>query len=504
MSNADRTHLTTEAGAPVVSNQYSQTAGSGGPTLLQDHYLLEKLARFNRERIPERVVHAVGSGAHGVFEVTSPDAARYTKASLFSTVGKQTPVFLRFSTVAGSKGAADTARDPRGFAVKFYTEDGNWDLVGNNTPVFFLRDGIKFPDFIHSQKYDPFTNRQEPDNVWDFFAHTPEATHQFVWLFGDRGIPASLRHTDGFGSHTFQWVNAAGERFWVKLHFKTDQGIQCLTSAQAELVAGKDPAFHHKDLYDAIGRGDFPSWTLKVQVMPEADAARYRFDPFDVTKVWPYADYPLIAIGRLTLNAVPDNYFADTEQAAFDPAAMVPGIGPSPDRMLQARLFAYGDAHRYRLGTNHTRLPINAPKGVPGGARNYGRDGAMRFDDNGGRGPNYEPNSRGGAAVRPAPASLADQRYDHAAALGGSTGPQPPPIHKDNDDFVQAGALYRVMKPDEQGRLIANLAGSLAQVSRPAVIERSIGHFQKADAELGQRLADAVARLRADRKEQNP
>jgi catalase len=493
MSNADRSLLTTEAGAPVTDNQFSQTAGAGGPTLLQDHYLLEKLARFNRERIPERVVHAVGTGAHGVFEVTSAVAARYTKATLFSAVGKQTPVFLRFSTVAGSKGAADTARDPRGFAVKFYTEDGNWDLVGNNTPVFFLRDGIKFPDFIHSQKYDPFTNRQEPDNVWDFFSYTPEATHQFVWLFGDRGIPASLRHTDGFGSHTFQWVNAAGERFWVKFHFKTDQGIKCLTSAQAELAGGKDPAFLHKDLYDAIETRNYPTWTLKVQVMPEADAARYRFDPFDVTKVWPYADYPLVTIGRLTLNAVPDNYFADTEQVAFDPAAMVPGIGPSPDRMLQARLFAYGDAHRYRLGGNHTRLPINAPKAVAGGARNYGRDGQMRFDDNGGRGPNYEPNSRSG----PAPTG---ERYDHAASLGGSTGPQPTPVHKDNDDFVQAGALYRVMKLDERDRLIANLAGSLAQVSRPDVIARSIGHFQQADADLGQRLTEAIDRLRADRK----
>ncbi|MFI5183402.1 MAG: catalase, partial [Vicinamibacteria bacterium] len=331
-----RVPLTTEAGVPVADNQHSQTAGPTGPTLLQDHHLVEKLARFNRERIPERVVHAVGTGVYGYLEVTSADVPKWTKMKIFSAVGKRTRLFLRFSTVAGSKGAPDTARDPRGFALKFYTEDGNWDLVGNNTPVFFLRDGIKFPDFIHSQKYDPFTNRQEPNNIWDFFSHSPEATHQFVWLFGDRGIPASLRQTDGFGSHTFQWVNAKGERFWVKFHFKTDQGIRCLTSDEAARLGAQDPAYLHKEMYDAIEGGQHPSWTLKVQVMPEKDAATYRFDPFDVTKVWPHADYPLIPVGRLVLDGVPDNYFAETEQSAFDPANMVPGIGPSPDKMLQA------------------------------------------------------------------------------------------------------------------------------------------------------------------------
>lgn len=480
---------TTEAGAPVTDNKHSQTAGTAGPTLLQDHHLLEKLARFNRERIPERVVHAVGSGAYGHFEVTSSEITRWTKAKLFSQPGKRTKVFLRFSTVAGSKGAADTVRDPRGFAVKFYTEDGNWDLVGNNTPIFFIRDGIKFPDFIHSQKYDPYTNRQEPDNAWDFFSHTPEATHQFVWLHGDRGIPATLRHMDGFGSHTFMFVNGEGERFWVKFHFKTDQGISCLTNDQAAMLAGKDPAHHHKDLYDAIHRGEFPSWTLKVQIMPEADAANYRFDPFDLTKVWPYKDYPLIEVGKLVLDTLPENYFAEVEQAAFDPANMVPGIGPSPDRMLQARLFAYGDAHRYRLGINHTRLPVNEPKGVAGGARNYGRDGAMRFDSNGGRSKNYEPNSYGG----PAPTG---ERYDFGLALGGRTGPQEHPHHAENDDFVQAGMLYRVMKDDEKARLIQTLAGSLSQVTRADVIDRSISYFEKADSDLGQRLRKAVADLR--------
>ncbi|MFO0593344.1 MAG: catalase [Polyangiaceae bacterium] len=486
------TTLTTENGAPVTDNKHSQTAGAHGPTLLQDAHLLEKLARFNRERIPERVVHAVGAAAYGTFEVTNPDAPKWTKAKLLSEVGKKTRAFLRFSTVAGSKGAADTARDPRGFALKLYTEEGNWDIVGNNTPVFFIRDGIKFPDFIHSQKYDPFTNRQEPDNVWDFFSHTPEATHQFIWLHGDRGIPATLRHTDGFGSHTFQWVNEAGERFWVKFHFKTDQGIACLTSEEAAMIGGKDPAHHLKDLYDAISRGEFPSWTFKVQIMPEADAASYRFDPFDVTKVWPYKDYPLITIGKLTLDTLPDNYFAETEQSAFNPANFVPGVGPSPDRMLQARLFAYGDAQRHRLGINHTRLPVNEAKGVVGGARNHGRDGAMRFDDNGGRSHNYEPSVRGG----PSPTGHA---HDHGLALSGTTGPQEHPVHRENDDYVQGGMLYRVMKADEQARLVQNLAGSLAQVSREDVIHRSIGHFEKADADLGRRLRAAVAELREKR-----
>lgn len=481
--------LRTEAGAPISDNQHSETVGANGPVLLQDHRLLEKLARFNRERIPERVVHAVGTGAYGYLEVTNPDLPRWTKMKLFQQAGARTPLFLRFSTVAGSRGAADAARDPRGFAVKFYTEDGNWDLVGNNTPIFFLRDGIKFPDFIHSQKYDPFTNRQEPDNIWDFFSHSPEATHQFIWLFGDRGIPATLRHMDGFGSHTFQWVNAQGERFWVKFHVKTEQGIKTLTSEEAAAISGKDPAHLHKDLYDAILRGEFPAWTLKVQVMPEAEAASYRYNPFDLTKVWPYKDYPLISVGRVVLDRLPENYFAEVEQSAFDPANFVPGIGPSPDRMLQARLFAYGDAHRYRLGVNHTQLPVNAPQGVPGGAKNYGRDGYMRAE-NGGRSKNYEPNSYEGP-----------QQTNEASGLGwnvsGHTGTYVPHKHAEDNDFVQAGALYRVMKEDERARLVENLAGSLAQVSRADVIERSISHFRAADEELGRRLAAAVAAKRS-------
>ncbi|MCA9613024.1 MAG: catalase [Sandaracinus sp.] len=486
MTDSKRPTLTNDAGNPISNDTFSVTAGPGGPVLLQDHRLVEKLARFNRERIPERIVHAVGSGAYGTFTVTSPDVPKWTKMKLFADVGKKTEVFLRFSTVAASRGGADTARDPRGFAVKFYTEDGNWDLVGNNTPVFFLRDGLKFPDFIHSQKYDPYTNRQEPDNVWDFFAASPESTHQFVWLFGDRGIPASLRHTDGFGSHTFLWVNAEGERFWVKFHFKTDQGIRCLDDDEAAAIGGRDPQHHQKDLYDAIERGEHPSWTLKVQVMPFADAATYRFDPFDLTKVWPYEDYPLIEVGKLVLDRTPDNYFAEVEQSAFDPGHMPPGIGPSPDRMLQARLFAYGDAHRYRLGINHVHLAVNAPKGVA--VRHYGRDGA-HADGKAGRAKNFWPTHGDG----PAPTGEA---YDLGYELSGSIGIHPTPTHRESSDFVQAGALYRVMKEDEKARLVRRLAGSLAQVTRPEVIAKSVEHFDSADADLG-------ARLRAALKAQN-
>jgi catalase len=481
--------LRTESGAPVADNQNSQTAGATGPVLLQDQHLIEKLARFNRERIPERVVHAVGSGAFGHFTVTNPDAALYTRMRMMSEVGKRTPAFARFSTVAGSKGAPDSVRDPRGFALKFYTEDGNWDLAGNNTPIFFIRDPLKFPDFIHSQKYDPFTNEQEPENVWDFFSWSPEATHQFTWLFGDRGVPASYRHMDGFGSHTFQWVNAAGERHWVKFHFKTDQGIRCLTSQESARIAGENPQHHQRDLRTAIERGEFPSWTLKVQLMPEADAASYHFNPFDLTKVWLHEDYPLIEIGKLVLDRNPDNFFADVEQAAFDPGHFVPGVGPSPDKMLQGRLFAYGDAHRYRLGVNHTQLPVNAPLGVRGGTANYGRDGAMRFDENGARAKNYEPNSFDG------PRETREPLYAGLASTG-SSGQYANVRHAEDDDFVQAGMLYRVMKPDGRERLVANIAGGLAQVSRDDIRERAIAHFRAADPDYGARVEVAVKALR--------
>lgn len=487
MTSDENRILRTQAGIPVQDNQRSQSAGPGGPVLLQDAHLVEKLARFNRERIPERVVHAVGSAAYGHFKVTNPDVSKWTKMKMFSELGNETPVFLRFSTVAASKGGPDTARDPRGFAVKFYTEDGNWDLVGNNTPVFFLRDGIKFPDFVHSQKYDPQTNRQEPDNVWDFFSRAPEATHQFIWLFGDRGIPASYRHMNGYGSHTFMWVNALGEKFWVKFHFKVDQGIRCFTSEEAAVVGGQDPQFCQRDLYDAIRKGEPPSWTLKVQVMPEADAASYRFNPFDLTKVWPHSDYPLVEVGKLVLDRLPENYFAEVEQSAFGPANMVPGIGPSPDKMLQARLFAYGDAQRYRVGVNHGQLPVNAPKGVPSKCpMNHGRDGGMCFGDNGGAAPNYEPNSSDDLRQT-------GGEYDLDYSVMGRVGQHPPTRHEEDDDFVQAGSLFRLMSRDEQQRLVSNLAGSLAQVTRADVRERSIHHFASADQDLGRELGTAVA-----------
>jgi len=481
--------LRTESGAPVADNQNSQSAGPRGPLLLQDQPLLEKLARFNRERIPERIVHAVGSGAYGHFTVTNPEIRRWTRMRMMSERDKRTPVFVRFSTVAGSRGAPDAVRDPRGFALKFYTEDGNWDLAGNNTPVFFIRDPLKFPDFIHSQKQDPYTNEQEPENVWDFFSWSPEATHQFTWLFGDRGIPASYRHMDGFGSHTFQWLNAAGERFWVKFHFKTDQGIRCLGNEASARICGENPLHHQHDLRGAIDRGELPSWTMKVQVMPEAEAASYRFDPFDVTKVWPYADYPLIELGKLVLDRNPDNYFAEVEQAAFDPGHFVPGVGPSPDKMLQGRLFAYGDAHRYRLGINHTQLAVNSPKGVPGGATNYGRDGAMRGGANGGRSKNYEPNSFGG------PKQSGEPLYAGLAGDGAS-GSYAQQRHAEDDDFVQAGMLYRVMKPDKRERLVRTIAGGLSRVADDGIVERSISHFANADPEYGARVAAAVKEAR--------
>ncbi|MEU8764873.1 catalase [Streptomyces sp. NPDC048659] len=480
--------LTTESGAPVADNQNSATAGVGGPILLQDQHLLEKLARFNRERIPERVVHARGSGAYGYFEVTD-DVTAYTKADFLSEVGKKTETFLRFSTVADSLGGADAVRDPRGFALKFYTEEGNYDLVGNNTPVFFIKDPIKFPDFIHSQKRDPFTGKQEPDNVWDFWAHAPEATHQVTWLMGDRGIPASYRHMNGYGSHTYQWTNEAGEAFFVKYHFKTNQGIRSLSAEQAAELVGKDANSHQTDLLQSIERGVSPSWTLYVQVMPAAEAADYRFNPFDLTKVWPHSDYPLQRVGRLVLDRNPDNVFAEVEQSAFSPNNFVPGIGPSPDKMLQGRLFAYADAHRYRLGVNHTQLPVNAPKAAT--VDNYGRDGLMATRNGSRHDKNYEPNSYSGPAQT-------DAALSAPLAIHGWTGTHAAPQHAKDDDFFQAGELYRLMSEEEKKRLVANIAGGLSQVSREDVIEKNLAHFAAADADYGKRVEEAVRALRED------
>ncbi|MFF3768322.1 catalase [Streptomyces sp. NPDC001922] len=477
--------LTTESGAPVADNQNSETAGTGGPVLVQDQHLLEKLARFNRERIPERVVHARGAGAYGTFTVTA-DVTRYTRAKFLSEVGKRTETFLRFSTVAGSLGSADAVRDPRGFALKFYTEEGNYDLVGNNTPVFFIKDAIKFPDFIHTQKRDPYTGSQEADNVWDFWGLSPESTHQVTWLFGDRGIPASYRHMNGYGSHTFQWNNEAGEVFWVKYHFKTDQGIRNLAQGDADRLAGEDPDSHQRDLRQAIERGEFPTWTVQVQIMPAADAAGYRFNPFDLTKVWPHEDYPPIEIGKLELNRNPENIFAEVEQSVFSPAHFVPGIGPSPDKMLQGRLFGYGDAHRHRVGINADQLPVNRPRATE--ARTHGRDGAL-YDGRHGRARNYEPNSFGGPEQTGRP-------LWQPLAVDGATGNAAAPSHAEDDDFVQAGNLYRLMSEAERERLIANLAGFIAEVSRDDIAERAIGNFRRADEDYGKRLEAAVRALR--------
>ncbi|MEC1373753.1 catalase KatA [Heyndrickxia oleronia] len=469
--------LTTSWGAPVGDNQNSMTAGSRGPTLIQDVHLLEKLAHFNRERVPERVVHAKGAGAHGYFEVTN-DVSNYTKAKVFNGVGKRTPLFIRFSTVAGELGSADTVRDPRGFAVKFYTEDGNYDIVGNNTPVFFIRDAIKFPDFIHTQKRDPQTHLKNPTAVWDFWSHSPESLHQVTILMSDRGIPATLRHMHGYGSHTFKWVNDDGEAVWVKYHFRTEQGVKNLDPELAAKLAGENPDYHTEDLFNAIDKGDFPEWKLYVQIMPFEDANSYRFDPFDVTKVWSQKDYPLIEVGRMVLNRNPENYFAEVEQATFSPGSMVPGVEASPDKMLQGRLFAYADAHRYRVGANHNQLPINRPKNE---VNNYQRDGQMSFY-NGGGSVYYEPNSFDGPKESPedkqqpySVSGVADAvAYDHF------------------DHYTQAGDLYRLLSEEERTRLVNNIVEAMKPVKLEEIKLRQIGHFYKADPEYGTRIAEGL------------
>ena len=472
--------LTTNFGKPVDDDQNSMTAGHRGPVLIQDVHLIEKLAHFNRERIPERVVHAKGAGAGGYFEVTN-DVTKYTKAKFLSKVGKRTEVFARFSTVGGEKGSADAERDPRGFAVKFYTEEGNYDLVGNNTPVFFIRDPLKFPDFIHTQKRNPATHLKDANMFWDFLSLTPESIHQVTILFSDRGTPKSYRHMNGYGSHTFKWYNDEDEQFWVKYHFKTDQGIQNLTREEAEHLKGVDPDHATRDLYDAIARGDYPSWTLQVQIMKLEDADNYRFDIFDVTKVWPHGDYPPIEVGRMVLNRNPESYFAEVEQAAFSPANFVPGVAASPDKMLQGRLFAYHDAHRYRLGPNYHLLPVNRPKGVP--VENYQRDGFMRFDPNGEGGPNYYPNSFGG----PEPDIKA---AEPAFEVSGKAARQP--YTHPNDDFVQAGDLYRkVMTDEDRDHLIGNIVSHLRN-ARKAIQIRQTKIFYKADRDYGRRVAKGL------------
>jgi len=472
--------LTTSFGTPVADDNNSVTAGDGGPTLMQDVHLLEKLGHFDRERIPERVVHAKGAGAYGFFEVTA-DVTRYTKAKFLNEVGKRTDVFVRFSTVGGEKGSADSERDPRGFAVKFYTEEGNYDLVGNNTPVFFIRDAQKFPDFIHTQKRNPATNCKDPNMFWDFLSLTPESLHQTTILFSDRGTPASYRHMNGYGSHTYKWYNDADKAYWVKYHFKTDQGIKNLTRDEAEDLKGKDPDSATRDLFDSIERGEYPSWTLEVQIMEFDDAKEYRFDAFDVTKVWPHEDYPPIKIGKLVLDRNPQNYFAEVEQSAFSPASFVPGIAASPDKLLQGRLFAYHDTHLHRLGPNYHLIPVNFPKNAP--EASYQRDGAMRMDKNGGRFPNYWPNSFGG----PSPdADAADPAFD----VSGDAKRHSQQIT--DNDFIQPGLLYRhVMTDVERDNLIGNIVSHISGADS-RIQFRQCALFYKADKDYGTRVAEGL------------
>ena len=472
--------LTNAAGAPVADNQNSKTAGKRGPVLLEDVWLLEKLAHFNRERIPERVVHAKGSGAFGTFTVTH-DITKYSKASVFAEIGKQTPIFIRFSTVAGERGAADAERDVRGFSIKFYTDQGNWDVVGNNTPVFFVRDPLKFPDFIHTQKRDPKTNLRSATAAWDFWVRHPEALHQVTILMSDRGIPKNYRQQHGFSSHTFSFVNDANERFWVKFHFKSMQGIENYTDAEAAAVVAGDRESAQADLFENIEKGNFPKWAVRVQIMPEADAETYRINPFDLTKVWPHKDYPLIDVGVLELNKNPENYFADVEQSAHNPGNVVPGIGFSPDRMLQGRVFAYADAQRYRLGINHHQIPVNAPR-CPY-HNSFHRDGAMRTDGNLGGATNYEPNRFGTFAQdanaedpRLAISGFAD-RYNHR--------------EDDEDYYSQPAALFALFDAAQRERLFGNIARHMASV--PEDIQRAaIDHFNKIDPAYGAGVAKAL------------
>lgn len=477
--------LTTASGIPYAENEDSQSVGARGPLLLQDFILHEKMAHFNRERIPERVVHAKGSAAFGTFTVTH-DISKYTKAKIFSEIGKQTEMILRFSTVGGERGSADTERDPRGFALKFYTEDGNWDLVGNNTPVFFIKDPKKFGDFIHTQKRDPYTNMKSPTMMWDFWSLNPESLHQVTILMSDRGTPHGFRHMHGFGSHTFSFINKDNERFYVKFHMLTQQGIKNFTDAEAEAMKSKDMDFAQRDLIENIDKGNFPKWDMKIQVMTEAESRTYHINPFDLTKVWPHGDYPLIDVGVIELNRNPDNYFQDVEQAAFAPAHVVDGIGYSPDKMLQGRLLSYPDAQRYRLGANYEQIPVNR---CPFATNNYQRDGRMRVDGNGGSKPNYFPNSFDDIQVDKAykePAlelesNVADW-YDRNAA-------------GENDHYTQPGNLYRLMVPEQQQHLVNNIVGAMSGIEGPKreeIINRQLCHWFRADPRLGMGVAQGL------------
>jgi catalase len=467
--------LTTADGEPVSNDEDSITVGANGPILLQDYKLIDKLAHFDRERIPERVVHAKGAGAFGYLEITH-DISKYCQAKIFDRVGKRTPCLARFSTVGGEKGSADTARDPRGFAIKFYTEEGNWDMTGNNTPVFFIRDPSKFPDFIHTQKRHPQTNCKDHNMFWDFLSLVPESNHQVTILMSDRGIPRSYRHMNGYSSHTFKFINAQGLPYWVKLHFKTEQGIENWTDEEGTRIAGEDPDYATNDLFQSIEKGEYPAWRFYIQVMEYNDAFTYKWNPFDVTKVWPHKDYPLIPVGRLVLDRNPKNYFAEIEQASFSPSSLVRGIEPSPDKMLQGRLFSYPDSHRHRLGPNYLQIPVNCPYATK--VNNYQRDGFMAVNGNGGSGPNYQPNSFGG----PKAVEHADLNpFDVHGVAGRFRYTHP------NCDYEQAGNLYRLMTPEAKSRLVKNIVVRL-QHCRKDIQDRMVAIFTKCDKDYGSRI----------------
>jgi catalase len=479
--------LTTASGRPYSENENSQTVGSRGPVLLQDYILHENMAHFNRERIPERVVHAKGSGAFGTFTVTH-DITKYTKAKLFSKIGRETKIVMRFSTVGGEKGSADTERDPRGFAIKFYTEDGNWDLVGNNTPIFFVKDPKKFGDFIHTQKRDPHTNMKSPTMMWDYWSLNPESIHQVLILMSDRGTPYGYRHMHGFGSHTYSMINEANERFYVKFHFITAQGIKNFTDSEASKMKATDMDFAQRDLFEHIEKRKFPKWNLKIQVMTEeeANSEDFHFNPFDLTKVWPHANYPLIDVGELELSRNPENYFQDIEQLAFAPAHIVDGIGYSPDKMLQGRLLSYPDAQRYRLGVNYEEIPVNR---CPFSTNNYQRDGQMRVDGNGGSSPNYYPNSFDKFEIdddyKEPPLKLQSKIADWYDR--NSEG--------ENDHFTQPGNLFRLMTPEQQQQTISNIVGAMSGITGPRkhnIINLQLSHWYRVDGRLGTGIADGL------------
>lgn len=474
--------VTTGAGAPIGIRGASQQIGERGPVLLQDAVFLDEMSHFDRERIPERVVHAKGAGAFGYFEVTH-DITKYTAAKVFEKIGKRTPIALRFSTVGGESGSADTVRDPRGFALKFYTDDGVWDLVGNNTPIFFIRDPILFPSFIHTQKRNPQTHLKDADMFWDFISLRPETTHQVLFLFSDRGIPDGYRHMNGYGSHTFKFVNAKGEKHYVKFHSKTDQGIKNLDVSVADKLSGSDPDYSIRDLFNNIAKGNYPSWTFYVQIMTYEQAAKFKFNPFDLTKVWPQKDYPLIPVGKFTLDRNPNNYFAEVEQIAFSPSHLVPGIEASPDKMLQGRLFAYSDTHRHRLGANYLSLPVNCPYRVS--VKNYQRDGPMTFTDNQGGAPNYFPNSFSGPQECPRSKLLESKDF-----VSGDVCRHDEPVS--DDDYKQPADFYnKVLNDESRERLVGNIVGHLVNAS-PFLQERAIANFSKVSLDLGKRLSEGV------------